>query len=577
MRLRAALVPVICLPALGASPASAEDRVFYTAFSGNEVRSVRPDGTDARTVWTGQTKASGIDLDASGGQLVWSARGIQVRRGATDGQGGVTDIAPVGASAVGLAVDGDRVWFADTPVFRRAPLAGGAATLAHDRNDFTYGVAVDPVAGRVYYATRGQIEVGPTDLGSPVTTLLPGLGEPVGMALDGPRNRLFYADQSLNHIVVASTDGSAAPRVLYTGLDTPQGVAYDAATDELFWADYATSRIRRAPADGSGPVTTVLTQPGGVYQLVLLRAPSRLASPAVTGAGTVGAPLTCAPGQWAQEVPGSFVHRPAPTFSYRWARDGAAIDGANAATYTPTATGAHRCAVTATNAAGTAEAESPGVDVSSAPAPGPPAPPAPAPPGSGAQTPAPAAPSITEEIAGAPLPLSCAGRALTILQLAPKGRSVTVSGLTLARFAGRTVRITTSPKSRTITATVKTDGTFAATAPLPTSRGRVRYTASIDALSSRAFSLTRQVGLTRSGRTITLRLPAKLARKGRVVLSRQRTCTRRTVYKRLTLRRGTTRIRFPRPAAGGIDLYRAVITTKDGARKLSYSLPIAIS
>ncbi len=71
------------------------------------------------------------------------------------------------------------------------------------------------------------------------------------------------------------------------------------------------------------------------------------------GAAVVGKTLSCSSGTW--------TGTPTPTFSYRWLRDGAAIDGAESSTYTvTTADEGHSisCEVTATNTAGSKGAAS---------------------------------------------------------------------------------------------------------------------------------------------------------------------------------------------------------------------------
>jgi hypothetical protein len=92
--------------------------------------------------------------------------------------------------------------------------------------------------------------------------------------------------------------------------------------------------------------------PPAVRQPAPVTPPGSTAPPTIAGTAAVGRALSCLPGRWS----GS----PA-TFAYRWARDGAPIGGATAATYTVHATDAGHaltCAVTASTAAGAASAVS---------------------------------------------------------------------------------------------------------------------------------------------------------------------------------------------------------------------------
>jgi hypothetical protein len=94
---------------------------------------------------------------------------------------------------------------------------------------------------------------------------------------------------------------------------------------------------------------------------ILVSAPACSVAPAVTGATTLGATLSCSTGTWS----GS------PTsYAYRWQRDGVNISGETASTYVIAAGDdgtTLRCVVTATNAFGSTDANSNGVPISFAP------------------------------------------------------------------------------------------------------------------------------------------------------------------------------------------------------------------
>lgn len=86
---------------------------------------------------------------------------------------------------------------------------------------------------------------------------------------------------------------------------------------------------------------------------VVAKAPVNTAVPTVTGGSTLGSQLSCSPGTW--------TGTPAPSFSYRWQRNGADIPVGTAADYTAAEVDsgkAVRCVVTATNASDSVEAAS---------------------------------------------------------------------------------------------------------------------------------------------------------------------------------------------------------------------------
>lgn len=83
------------------------------------------------------------------------------------------------------------------------------------------------------------------------------------------------------------------------------------------------------------------------------RKPTNSVAPVVSGTGTIGEVLSCAPGTWARAV----YNR----FTYQWQRAGVDISGATASTYTLVGADSGvnvRCVVTAYNVSGFASANS---------------------------------------------------------------------------------------------------------------------------------------------------------------------------------------------------------------------------
>ena len=105
--------------------------------------------------------------------------------------------------------------------------------------------------------------------------------------------------------------------------------------------------------------TNVLgTATGGASLFVPTIPPSNTVLPVISGTAAVGKTLTCYAATW--------KGAPTPSFTFRWLRDGLAIAGATAQSYTVRGADAgHRlaCEVTATNSAGTATATSASLDV----------------------------------------------------------------------------------------------------------------------------------------------------------------------------------------------------------------------
>lgn len=106
----------------------------------------------------------------------------------------------------------------------------------------------------------------------------------------------------------------------------------------------------QCPAVGSCVAFGEYTNRAGAtrdMEIAGVTAPENTTAPIVSGTAKVGQPLTCSEGAWTT---------PAPTsYTYRWLRDGVAIGGAEANTYTVTAADEGHsisCEVTATDAVG---------------------------------------------------------------------------------------------------------------------------------------------------------------------------------------------------------------------------------
>lgn len=101
---------------------------------------------------------------------------------------------------------------------------------------------------------------------------------------------------------------------------------------------------RRGEGTGSAPPTRV--------------PPLSLTAPVASGTPAVGEELSCTTGTW--------LAVPAAAYAYQWKRDGASINGATASAYTLIGADSGtivRCDVTATNAIGSATAQSNGLAI----------------------------------------------------------------------------------------------------------------------------------------------------------------------------------------------------------------------
>ena len=362
--------------------ADAADRVYWGTDSNNKISFANLDGSgghDLNTTGATVNEAYGTAIDAAGGKIYWASdAGNKISFANLDGSGGAHD------------------------------LNTGAANVNNPE-----GVAVDPLGGKVYWANNGGIPISFANLdgsgGDNLNTSGATTSSPSGIAVDPAANKVYWSDNGIpDKISFANLDGSGGGGALNLGAATivnPYGVALDPSSGRIFWANYmgGGGGISFARADNSGvggdldTSGAVVNQPqgvavdplagriywgnqepgpGGIYFArldgsggggqvnltgadfdepaypSLLERPSGVGAPTVTGGSTPGSTLSCTRGSWASDHLGAFFYRVPQSFAFQWSLDGKNVAGANGATHTATSPGEYRCAVTATNAAG---------------------------------------------------------------------------------------------------------------------------------------------------------------------------------------------------------------------------------
>ena len=193
---------------------------------------------------------------------------------------------------------------------------------------------------------------------------------------------------------------------------------------------------------------------------------------------------------------------------------------------------------------------------------------------------APAAPAPAPGVAAsAPAPADCLSGVVRLVDVRAGRTRVHLAGETARAGAGQTVVLRLGAR-RVGTATVRPDGTFSTTVPLPPRSARAsnatRYSAALGARRSPALKLARRMTAStltsRAGRvTIAGRVSAPLARPVRTVTLRQyRDCrgTAFTVVKRniKVAADGRFRITVPAPRGLAVAYYRAVTRVRKTTR-----------
>ena len=250
------------------------------------VTELKAPNTLTRIVLSGRVVAPfGIALDMDGGKIYWmnEFRGIlpraKIQRADLDGSNIETLITGLNSPfGITLDVDGGKIyWTAAHGTIQRANLDGsniktlvpGVFGLA------SLGIALDVAEGRMYWTDvnespsgTGAIQRANLD-GSNIETLITGLETPVGLALDGDGDKIYWTDAGgvdvfgdkipgMGKVQRANLDGSNI-ETLVTELEAPFGIALDGDGGQLYWTDAGTGAVQRANLDGSN-IETLVTE-----------------------------------------------------------------------------------------------------------------------------------------------------------------------------------------------------------------------------------------------------------------------------------------------------------------------------
>jgi low density lipoprotein receptor-related protein 5/6 len=168
----------------------------------------------------------GVEIDAASGMVYWSdTEKNAILRGPLDA-----------ATAV-------QTVLADVP------------TVAN-----VHDVAIDPQAKKVYFGYVNPLidsmfpgAIGRVNFdGSELETVVSGLSEPWGVALDTQAGKVYWTDVLLGRgglVRRADLDGTDMEDVV-DGLREPRGIALDADAEQVYWVDLGANKIQRVDANG---------------------------------------------------------------------------------------------------------------------------------------------------------------------------------------------------------------------------------------------------------------------------------------------------------------------------------------
>lgn len=216
-------------------------------------------------------------LDVSTDNTNWTTIASQTNLNAVgSGIAGPWDISSI--------VAGSNVVYARSRMLTTTNYAGFAPSqfmrqgAPYGGNNFTASGV--PTRG-FYWTDPGGIATG-SDLirrakanGSSIETVVTGLSEPRGIALDLVNQRIYWADPGVSAIQAANMDGSGPIQSVAAAGNGAAGVALDVPGGKMYWTDSddfqinhggLSGQIRRANLDGSDPenVVTDLLHPAGI-------------------------------------------------------------------------------------------------------------------------------------------------------------------------------------------------------------------------------------------------------------------------------------------------------------------------
>ena len=278
-------------------------RLFVLDLTEGRVFSIKPDGSDKRTVITDCRMPDGVVVDTEAGHLYWTCMGVlsrndgAIERADLDGRNRRT-IVPEGATFTPKQLQLDKrhgkLYWCDREGMRvmRANLDGtGIETLVQtgstdtDRRDLTrwcVGIALDHERNQIYWTQKGPDNAGqgrifragidipagesPSNR-SDIEVLYEGLPEPIDLEIDHVKRILYWTDRGDpplgNTVNRAPLDAAAnarpAPEIVFRNLMEGIGIALDRAGNRMFMTDLA-GTVYRANLDGSEPSVLLFAQ-----------------------------------------------------------------------------------------------------------------------------------------------------------------------------------------------------------------------------------------------------------------------------------------------------------------------------
>jgi hypothetical protein len=203
--------------------------------------------------------------------IYWSSYrdGGGIRIGGLDGTG-ARDLVSPESSPEGIAIDpaAGKIYWADTTAgaIRVANLDGSGAQNLYTGESRPSGVAVDPAAGKIYWADAvsgtGAIRVGNLDGSGVAQSLFSNESYPVGVTIDPATGQIYWGTYEGFKIRTGNLNGTGARDLFSSTEYYPTGIVVDDAAGKIYWADEFQGLIRVGNLDGTGARNLFATDSG---------------------------------------------------------------------------------------------------------------------------------------------------------------------------------------------------------------------------------------------------------------------------------------------------------------------------
>ncbi len=221
-----------------------ENKLYFTDDDNLQIKRVDIDGSNPEVVHEGLTGATNLTLDLENRKVYWTNRADgSVQRGNMDGTGTFETIITGLSLPEGIAYHDGKVYISDVDV---PPIgeniyvanANGSGLEVFISGSWGYGMGIDPINERLYFGDQGVYD-NPADNRIKsvnlkdksdilVTTNLEAIGangsRTYGIAIDPQEGHIYWGDRNGQKIKKANLDGSDVETLLVTE-GTPRGLA----------------------------------------------------------------------------------------------------------------------------------------------------------------------------------------------------------------------------------------------------------------------------------------------------------------------------------------------------------------